>query len=53
VATPVNWKNGDDVIILSSVSNEEAMEKYPEGFKTVKPYMRMVHQPGMHKVVMN
>lgn len=53
VATPVNWKNGDDVIILSSVTNEEAIEKYPEGFTTVKPYMRIVHQPGAHKVMMN
>jgi alkyl hydroperoxide reductase subunit AhpC len=52
VATPVNWKNGDDVIISTSVSNEEAMEKYPEGFKTIKPYIRMVHQPG-NKVMMN
>ena len=53
VATPVNWKYGDDVIILSSVSNEEVMEKYPDGFKTIKPYMRVVHQPGAHKVMMN
>ena len=53
VATPVNWKNGDDVIILSSVTNEEALEKYPEGFTTIKPYMRIVHQPGAHKVMMN
>jgi len=53
VATPVNWKNGEDVIIISSVTNEEATEKYPEGWKTVKPYLRIVHQPGAHKVMMN
>lgn len=53
VATPVNWKQGEDVIIVPSVSNEEAMEKYPEGFKTIKPYLRVVHQPGDHKVMMN
>ncbi|HTK21156.1 MAG TPA: peroxiredoxin [Mucilaginibacter sp.] len=53
VATPVNWKNGEDVIIISSVTNEEAAEKYPEGWKTVKPYLRVVHQPGAHKVMMN
>ncbi|HZR59034.1 MAG TPA: peroxiredoxin [Terriglobales bacterium] len=45
VATPVNWKQGDDVIIVPSVSNEEAQQKYPEGFKTVKPYLRTVKQP--------
>ncbi len=45
VATPANWKNGDDVIILTSVSNDEATQKYPEGFKTVKPYLRIVKQP--------
>jgi len=53
VATPVNWTNGEDVIIISSVTNEEATEKYPEGWKTVKPYLRIVHQPGAHKVMMN
>jgi len=45
VATPVNWTNGDDVIIVSSVSDEEAKEKYPAGWKTVKPYLRIVAQP--------
>ncbi len=45
VATPVNWKQGDDVIILLSVSNEEAQQKYPEGWKTLKPYLRIVAQP--------
>ena len=46
VATPVNWKNGDDVIIVPSVSDEDAKKKYPGGFKTVKPYLRTVKQPN-------
>lgn len=46
VATPANWKHGDDVIIVPSVSDKEAKEKYPEGWKTVKPYLRLVAQPG-------
>jgi len=45
VATPVNWKPGDDVIIPTSVSDEEAKKKYPNGFKTIKPYLRTVAQP--------
>jgi alkyl hydroperoxide reductase subunit AhpC len=45
VATPVNWKNGEDVIIIPAVSDEAAREKYPEGFKTLKPYLRIVAQP--------
>jgi alkyl hydroperoxide reductase subunit AhpC len=45
VATPVNWRNGDDVIIPPAVSNEEAVKKYPDGFKTIKPYLRIVEQP--------
>jgi alkyl hydroperoxide reductase subunit AhpC len=45
VATPVNWKHGEDVIIVPSVSDEDAKKKYPEGFKTVKPYLRTVKQP--------
>jgi alkyl hydroperoxide reductase subunit AhpC len=45
VATPANWKNGDDVIIVPSVSDEAAKEKYPNGFKTIKPYLRTVAQP--------
>ena len=40
VATPVNWKPGDDVIIPTSVSDEDAQKKYPDGFKTLKPYLR-------------
>ena len=45
VATPVNWKNGEDVIIVTSVSDEAARQKYPEGWKTLKPYLRIVPQP--------
>jgi alkyl hydroperoxide reductase subunit AhpC len=46
VATPVNWNYGEDVIIVPAVSNDEAKEKYPQGWKTVKPYLRLVAQPG-------
>ena len=45
VATPVNWKQGDDVIIPTSVSDEQAKAKYPGGFTTHKPYLRTVKQP--------
>ncbi|WP_454759650.1 peroxiredoxin [Caulobacter segnis] len=45
VATPVNWRPGQDVIIPPSISDEAAREKYPDGFKTVKPYLRVVAQP--------
>jgi alkyl hydroperoxide reductase subunit AhpC len=45
VATPVNWKPGDDVIIVPSVSNEDAARKYPAGWNTVLPYLRLVAQP--------
>ena len=45
VATPVNWKNGEEVIIAASVSNEEAEKMFPGGWKTVKPYLRVVEQP--------
>ena len=45
VATPVNWENGDDVIIVPAVSNEAAKAKYPEGWKELKPYLRIVPQP--------
>ena len=45
VATPANWKQGEDVIILASVSDEAAKEKFPGGWKTLKPYLRMVPQP--------
>ncbi len=45
VATPVNWRNGDDCIIVPAVSDEDAKKKFPEGWKTMKPYLRVVKQP--------
>lgn len=45
VATPVNWHHGEDVIIVPSVSDEDAKKKFPDGWKTVKPYLRVVKQP--------
>jgi thioredoxin-dependent peroxiredoxin len=45
VATPVNWKPGDDVIIVPAVSDEEAKQKYPGGWKALRPYLRIVPQP--------
>ena len=45
VATPANWKQGDEVIIAGSVSDEEAKKQYPQGWKSPKPYIRMVPQP--------
>ncbi|SHI37010.1 peroxiredoxin [Mesonia phycicola] len=45
VATPANWKHGEDVVISPSVSNEEAEKLFPKGFKEVKPYLRMTAQP--------
>ena len=46
VSTPVNWNNGDDVIIPAALSEAEAKEKYPDGLKILKPYLRFVPQPG-------
>ena len=46
VATPVNWKQGDDVIIAGSVTDEAARELWPEGWESPKPYIRIVPQPG-------
>ncbi len=45
VATPVNWKSGQDVIIVPAVSDDEAKKKYPQGWKSPKPYIRIVPQP--------
>lgn len=45
VATPANWVNGDDVIIVPAVSNEQAKEKFPDGWNEIKPYLRVVKQP--------
>jgi thioredoxin-dependent peroxiredoxin len=46
VATPVNWRDGEDVIITTAVSDEQAKEKFPAGFKAVKPYLRYTPQPN-------
>ena len=46
VATPVNWKQGEDVIIAGSVSDDEAKKLFPDGWKTLKPYLRVVKQPS-------
>jgi alkyl hydroperoxide reductase subunit AhpC len=46
VATPVNWKQGEDVIIVPAVSDEEAKSKFPKGWKTLKPYLRLTPQPN-------
>ena len=46
VATPVNWKQGEDVIIVPGVNNEEAAKIYPDGWETIKPYLRTVKQPS-------
>lgn len=47
VATPADWNNGDDVIIIPAVSNEEASSRFPKGFTTVKPYLRKTPQPNL------
>ena len=46
VATPVNWNDGDDVIIVAAVSDEEAKDKFPKGWKALKPYLRITPQPN-------
>lgn len=48
VATPVNWRSGEDVIIVPAVPDEEARKKFPEGWEAPKPYMRYIHQPHHH-----
>jgi len=46
VSTPADWKNGDDVIIMPSVSDEDAKTKFPKGFKALRPYLRLTPQPN-------
>jgi len=46
VATPVNWTDGDDVIIGAAVSDDEAKQLFPQGWTTVKPYLRVLPQPN-------
>jgi alkyl hydroperoxide reductase subunit AhpC len=46
VATPVNWKDGDDVIVVPSLSDADAEKKFPKGFKKIKPYLRVTPQPN-------
>lgn len=50
VATPVNWNRGDDVIILPSLSEEEAKARFPDGYETIKPYMRVTRDPDLAAV---
>ena len=47
VATPVDWEHGQDVVILPSVSDEAAAEKFPKGMKKIKPYLRTTPQPNL------
>lgn len=47
VATPVNWKNGEDVIIVPTLSNDEADKLFPKGYKQLKPYLRVTPQPNL------
>jgi hypothetical protein len=47
VATPADWKNGEDVIVVTAVSTEEAIKKFPKGVKVVKPYLRYTPQPNL------
>ena len=49
VATPVNWRDGDDVIIVPALSDEAAKEKFPAGWKAPKPYLRITPQPNKTK----
>ena len=46
VATPVNWKDGEDVIIVPAVCDEDAKEKFPKGWQAMKPYLRVTPQPN-------
>ena len=45
-ATPANWKKGEDVVVIPNISDDEARERFPKGFRTVKPYLRMTEDPS-------
>jgi alkyl hydroperoxide reductase subunit AhpC len=47
VATPVNWHEGEDVIIVTAISDEDAKQRFPKGFRAVKPYLRYTPQPNL------
>jgi peroxiredoxin len=47
VATPVDWEFGEDVVILPSISDAEANTRFPKGYRTIKPYLRMTPQPNL------
>ena len=49
VATPADWRRGQDVIIVPSVSDEQAKDRFPQGWKTLKPYLRVTPQPNIAK----
>ena len=51
VATPVNWKHGDDVIIVPALNNDDAKKKFPQGWKELKPYLRLVPDPSKQKQI--
>ena len=46
VATPANWKNGDDCVIVTSISDDDAKQRFPKGFRVLRPYLRMTPQPN-------
>ncbi|MDA8356489.1 MAG: peroxidase, partial [Actinomycetota bacterium] len=46
VSTPVNWRDGDEVIISPALSDDEARERFPKGFRSLKPYLRLTPQPN-------
>lgn len=53
VATPANWRDSDDVIIVPALLDEDAKEKFPSGWRTVKPYLRITPQPGRSESTFN
>ena len=51
LATPANWKKGDDVIIVPALNNEEAKKVFTDGWETIKPYLRKVKNPSEKKIL--